>query len=96
MAVRSDNRLDETPMLPVDCRRCGAAVLVRKSYLSQTSVQWTGTALGRCEERCTAAQLAGHGDRDLFLACSALNRAIIDAVRAGTLPIVDDTCPDGG
>lgn len=96
MAVRYDNRLDETPMVPVNCRRCGAAVLVRKSSWTQTSVQWTGTALGRCEERCTATQLAGHGDRDLFLACSALSGAIVEAARAGTLPVVDAICSDLG
>lgn len=94
MAVRYDNRLDDMPMVPVDCLRCGAAVRVRKSSWSQTSVQWTGTALGRCEERCTVTQLAAYGDRSLFLACSALNGAIDDAVRAGTLPVVDGVCSD--
>lgn len=94
MAVRYDNRLDETPMLPVNCRRCGAAVLVRKSSWSQTSVQWTGTALERCEERCTATQLAVYGERNLFLACSALSGAIGDAALAGILPVVDGACSD--
>jgi hypothetical protein len=94
MTAPHDNRLDDMPMVPVDCLRCGAAVRVRKSSWSQTSVQWTGAALGRCEERCTVTQLAAYGDRSLFLACSALSGAIDDAVRAGMVPIVDGTCSE--
>ncbi len=90
MTVRADNRLDDAPMVPVNCRRCGADVLVRKSSWNQTSVQWTGQALVRCEERCQAEQLAGHTRSNLFLACSALTGSIVDAVRTGTLPVVDD------
>ncbi len=89
MVIRPDNRLADAPMVPVDCRRCGAGVQVRKSSWNQTSVQWTGPALDRCEERCTAVQLARDNGRGLFLACSALNRSIVEAVRAGTVPLVD-------
>lgn len=89
--VRTDNRLADVPMVPVDCRRCGAGVRVRKSSWNQTSVQWTGPALDRCEERCTAAQLAADGDHRLFLSCSALRDSIVDAVRAGALLVVDDS-----
>lgn len=78
-------------MVPVVCGRCGAEVEARKSSWNQTSVQWTGTALRRCEERCDADQLADHGGRGVFLACSALNRSITDAVRVGTLHVVDGT-----
>ncbi|OMC33735.1 ferredoxin [Mycobacterium sp. GA-1841] len=90
MAIRPDNRLADAPMVPVECRRCGAGVQVRKSSWNQTSVQWTGTALNRCEERCTAAQLIGPGTRGLFLACWALSGSIADAVRSGALPVVDE------
>ncbi|WP_066896846.1 ferredoxin [Mycolicibacterium houstonense] len=89
MAVRQDNRLEDAPMLPVMCRRCGACVQVRKSSWNQTSVQWSAAALGHCEERCTAAQLFGHGG-GLFLACSALSGSIAAAVRSGALPVVDE------
>ncbi|WP_170310460.1 ferredoxin [Mycolicibacterium sarraceniae] len=89
MVVRPDNRLADAPMVPVDCRRCGAGVQVRKSSWNQTSVQWTGTALDRCEERCTAAQLAGDGGHHLFLSCRALSESITDAVRTGILLVVD-------
>ncbi|WP_328363995.1 ferredoxin [Mycobacterium sp. NBC_00419] len=89
MAVRADNRLDDAPMVPVSCGRCGAGVQVRKSSWNQTSVQWTGPALRRCEERCTAAELAGRTDRGLFLSCSALAESIGDAVRSGVIAVVD-------
>ena len=91
MAVRPDNRLDDAPMAPVTCARCGTGVEVRKSSWNQTSVQWTGTALDRCEERCTAGQLVGNGGHGLFLACSALGGSIADAVRSGALQVVDET-----
>ncbi|ALI24634.1 hypothetical protein XA26_07740 [Mycolicibacterium fortuitum] len=90
MTVRPDNRLDDAPMVPVTCARCGAGVEVRKSSWNQTSVQWTGAALSRCEERCTAAQLGDNGGRGLFLACSALGGSIVDAVRSGALQVVDE------
>ncbi|OBG47744.1 hypothetical protein [Mycolicibacterium fortuitum] len=90
MAVRPDNRLDDAPMVPVTCARCGAGVEGRKSSWNQTSVQWTGAALSRCEERCTAAQLGDNGGRGLFLACSALGGSIVDAVRSGALQVVDE------
>ncbi len=90
MAVRPDIRLDDAPMVPVTCARCGAGVQVRKSSWNQTSVQWTGSALSRCEERCSAGQLAANGG-GLFLACSALNGSIFEAVKAGTVPVLDNT-----
>lgn len=89
MAVCSDNRLDDAPMAPVSCHRCGAVVEVRKSSWSQTSVQWTRRAWESCEERCTAAELAGRTDRGLFLSCSALSDSIVAAVKAGTITVVD-------
>ena len=90
MAVRPDNRLDGAPMAPVTCARCGAGVEVRKSSWNQTSVQWTGAALDRCEERCTAAQLADNRGLGLFLACSALGGSTVDAVRSGALQVIDE------
>jgi hypothetical protein len=91
MAVRPDNRLADTPMVPVACRRCGACVLARKSTWNQTSVQWNGEASGRCIERRVAENLAAHVGGGLFLACSALSDSIIEAVCRGDLPVVDET-----
>lgn len=89
MAVGRDNRLDDAPMVPVTCRRCGAELLARKSTWDQTSVQWNAGASARCQERRDADKLAGHG-RGLFLGCSALRETLMAAVREGALPIVDD------
>ena len=91
MAVRPDNRLADSPMVPVACRRCGACVLARKSTWNQTSVQWNADASARCVERRDAEHLTEHAERGLFLACSALNGSIVDAVRTGDLPVVDET-----
>jgi len=91
MAVRPDNRLADAPMVPVNCRRCGACVLARKSTWNQTSVQWNADASARCLERRDAEHLTEHAERGLFLACSALNDSIVDAVRTGNLPVVDES-----
>ncbi len=90
-SVRVDNRLDETPMMPVTCRNCGARVLARKSTWNQTSVQWNADATARCTERAEAQKISAHAGRGVFLVCSALSESIIDAVRLGNLPIVDET-----
>jgi hypothetical protein len=82
--MAQDNRLDTMPMAPVTCRSCGARVLVRKSSWNQTSVQWNADASARCLERTVCV------NRDLFLACSVLSDSIVDAVRHGDLPIVDE------
>jgi hypothetical protein len=88
--VRSDNRLDEMPMVPVACRECGAQVLARKSSWMQTSVQWNTDATARCAERREAQKVSAPGGRGVFLACSALSASILDAVRCGDLAIVDE------
>jgi len=89
MTVRPDNRLADSPMVPVDCRRCGACVSARKSSWNQTSVQWSAEAQASCLERRDAQHLAAHSERGLFPGCSALTDSIVDAVRAGDLPVVD-------
>ena len=89
MTEHPDNRLDEAPMVPVACRRCGAAVLARKSSWDQTSVQWNAAASAQCLERRDAEQISAHG-RGLFLACSVLQDSIATAARNGALPIVDE------
>lgn len=87
--VRIDNRLDDMPMMPVVCRGCSAHVLVRKSTWNQTSVQWNAEATARCAERAEAQKISAH-DRGVFLACSALSESILDAVRHGSLSMVDE------
>ena len=87
--MRTDNRLDEMPMVPVACRNCGAEVLARKSTWNQTSVQWNADATARCAERAEARKLTEPGSRGVFLVCSALSESILDAVRHGHLAIVE-------
>jgi hypothetical protein len=94
-SLRTDNRLDEMPMVPVACRGCGARVLARKSSWNQTSVQWNADATARCAERAEAQQILLHAGRGVFLACSALGESIMDAVRHGGLAIVDEAHPGG-
>ena len=93
MTVRPDNRYADTPMVPVTCRRCGACVLARKSSWNQTSVQWNAAASAQCLERRDAENLAPYSALGLFLACSALSDSIIEAVRHGDLPVVDESVP---
>lgn len=89
--ARTDNRLEDMPMVPVVCRRCGARVLARKSSWNQTSVQWDADASARCAERQEAERITDrHGmHRGLFLACSALGDSINAAVRLGELAVFD-------
>jgi hypothetical protein len=91
MVVRRDNRLADSPMVPVACSRCGACVLARKSSWNQTSVQWNAEASAACLERRDAENLAALSGRGLFLACSALSGSILNAVRTGDLPVVDES-----
>jgi hypothetical protein len=93
MSARQDNRLDDVPMVPVACQRCGAEVLARKSSWNQTSVQWNADASARCAERRDVDRLAGYGSGALLLKCRALGDSIVDAVRHGELPVVDETVP---
>ncbi|MBA9007196.1 MULTISPECIES: ferredoxin [Thermomonospora] len=50
MTVRPDVRLDERPMRPVRCLRCGVEVLVRKASWEQTSIQWSTSAMAGCAD----------------------------------------------
>jgi len=83
-AARADERLVETPMQPLTCRDCAARLLVRKSSVHQTSVQWNAEALAACRELGTSPMpgpsLAG---------CSRLHDTIRGAVVTGDLPVVE-------
>ncbi|WP_319445273.1 MULTISPECIES: ferredoxin [unclassified Mycobacterium] len=90
MSVRADNRLDDAPMVAVECRRCAATVLVRKSSRHQTSIQWSAAAHQACPERQAADMISAHGPRGVFLACAEIKGSIADAVRRGDVSVVDD------
>jgi len=89
MSVRADNRLLDSPLVPVSCRRCGAEVLARKSTWQQTSVQWDAEATAACPQLQEAEALKQHG-RGLFLVCSELRDSIEEAARRGRVPILDE------
>jgi hypothetical protein len=90
MTVRPDNRLDDSPMVPVACGACGAQVMARKSSWKQTSVQWNAAATQVCPQRRAAEALAAHGRPPVFLSCSELSESILEAVRTGRLAVVED------
>ncbi|MDT5389479.1 MAG: hypothetical protein QOE04_3120 [Mycobacterium sp.] len=89
MSIHDDNRLDDAPMAPVECRRCAATVLARKSSWHQTSIQWNATAYEACPERRAADMISAHGPRGVFLACAELKGSIAEAVRRGDVSVVD-------
>jgi hypothetical protein len=91
VTIRDDNRMADAPMVPVECRRCAATVLVRKSSRHQTSIQWSAAAYEACPERRAADMISAHGPRGVFLACAELKGSIADAVRRGDVSVVDDT-----
>ncbi|MFI9411280.1 ferredoxin [Nocardia gamkensis] len=86
MAPRVDDRLTDTPMVPVDCAQCGAQVLARKSSWQQTSVQWNAGAVIRCLELGDAA-LRG----PWLPGCSRMSEAIRGAAVAGQIPMPAET-----
>jgi hypothetical protein len=92
MTVRADNRLLDSPMVPVSCNGCGAEVSVRKSSWQQTSVQWDSAAVAKCPQRRQAEQLTHHSP-GLFLVCSELRDSIEAAARRGAVPILEEATP---
>lgn len=81
-------------MTTVTCGSCGAQVLARKSSWEQTSVQWNGAAIGRCQERQRAGEHPSSGGAafrpGIFLTCSQLRASIEAAAGAGSLPVLDE------
>jgi hypothetical protein len=90
VTVRIDDRLFDAPMVPVECGRCGAQVLARKSSWNQTSVRWTAEASAACLQRRDPDNSSAYSGRGVFLGCSALTQSIVDAVGDGHLPVVDE------
>ncbi|GAA4545302.1 hypothetical protein [Pseudonocardia xishanensis] len=69
-------------MQPLACRSCGNTVLVAKSSLAHTSVQWADSS--RCVEFALAGSLT---ERAVVSGCTALRASIEDAVRAGRIEV---------
>lgn len=88
MTVRSDNRLENGPMVPVSCQTCGVVVQARKSSWEQTTLQWSHDGQQHCLER--RAYTAGTGPNDAaFRGCAALRDSVRAAVETGRLPVQD-------
>ncbi|WP_433762349.1 ferredoxin [Nocardia sp. CA-135398] len=74
------------PMRPVRCQECGAHVLVRKSSLQQTSVQWDEDALSSCHQRLG---FPASPAEPVFRDCPRLRESIRCAVESGELPVLE-------
>ena len=70
---------------PVQCARCGAAVLAAKFSLQHTSVQWSAAAVLACAE---FGALAARGQPSALVeGCASLRDSIDAAVAAGRLEV---------
>ncbi|MFB4298868.1 ferredoxin [Actinomadura sp. NTSP31] len=72
-------------MQPVDCRACGARVLVEKNSPPHTSVQWTAAAGAACGEIAPRVAAGEPGAR--IPHCGALRASIEWAVAEGLVRI---------
>ena len=72
-------------LCPVECARCGAAVLAVKFSPQHTSVQWTAAAVRTCWE--FSASLALGRPSALVEGCASLRDSIDVAVAAGRLEV---------
>jgi hypothetical protein len=79
-------RVDERDgaMAEVACHRCATSVLVRKSSVAQTSVQWRGDAAATCSELAERRAAGLHPAQ--VATCEALRESIDEAVREGRVP----------
>ena len=78
--LRQDER--HAALRPVDCARCGAAVLAAKFSPQHTSVQWSAAAVRACAEFGALDGLSA-----LAEGCGSLRDSIDAAVRAGRLEV---------
>jgi hypothetical protein len=82
--ARPARHIDERQAVscPVECARCGAAVLAAKFSPQHTTVQWTASAVRTCVE-------FGASDRPSALVegCASLWDSIDAAVMAGRLEV---------
>ena len=72
---------------PVDCHGCASRVLVKKTSLSHTSVQWLSDPAGTCPEfaaRVAAGELSARIDT-----CPKLRSSIELAVAEGVIEVPD-------
>lgn len=82
------HRYTREGMLPVECKRCGTEVLVKKNTPFQTSVQWRSEAVTSCPRLAEGAQ-AGTPSA-LQDGCPDLDASIVHAVKVGAIPLPED------
>lgn len=103
-ALREATEADQHEFLnsglhPVACETCDTRVLVRKTSMRQTSIQWTTDASTSCREfaerraalRAANGSSNGHGRPAPMLmdTCRRLRSSIEQAVRDGLLEVPD-------
>ena len=71
---------------PVECDRCGAAVLVAKFSQQHTSMQWTAASVRACAE--FSARVDTGEQTALIDTCTSLRDSIDRAVRQDRLRVV--------
>jgi len=71
---------------PVECGRCGAAVLAAKFSPQHTSVQWSAASVAVCAEFSAALSSSGRPSA-LIEGCGSLRDSIDAAVAAGRLEV---------
>jgi hypothetical protein len=71
---------------PVECERCGAAVLVAKFSPQHTSVQWSQASVRACAE--FSARVAGGEQTALIDSCASLRTSIDRAAAQGRLEVL--------
>jgi hypothetical protein len=76
----------EAALRPVECDRCGAAVLVAKFSLQHTSVQWSMDSMRTCAE--FSARIAAGEQSALVDTCASLRESIDRAVIEGRLEVL--------
>jgi hypothetical protein len=81
--VHLDER--EAAFCPVECARCGAAVLAAKFSPQHTSVQWSAAAVRACEEFAAFSALGRPSA--LVEGCGSLRDSVDAAVAAGRLEV---------
>jgi hypothetical protein len=74
-------------LAPLDCRACGNRVLVRKTSLAHTSVEWTSHPGTSCPE--FAARIAGGELSARIDTCPKLRASIDQAVAEGRIEVPD-------
>jgi hypothetical protein len=88
MSVNGRRPLDErrAAFCPVECGRCGAAVLAAKFSPQHTVVQWSPAAVRACAEFSAALSFSGRPSA-LVEGCGSLRDSIDAAVAAGRLEV---------